>query len=161
MLSSQLLLCLGGHASTSVSVLGCQRLSVCDAHMPQSRPDPAPRSRGHAVTLSVPPAARFLFRPGDGLKPLPPLSRLHRPLKVPHSAIAHAAVLGRTGKAVRSWELLSGFGTINVISNRSLLRSAEGRAGIQSRVLLPPCSPYFLNDDGKHKREEAERPQEG
>lgn len=140
------------------------RVWVCwdvndNAQMPQSRSDPAPHSWGHSVCLL--PAAGFLFHPGDHLKLLPPLSRLHCPLKIPHSAIAHTAVLGRKGKSVRFWDPLSCFGTVNVISNRSPLSSAQGRAQIQSSRLSPPWRPYGLNEDNKHKRVKVERPHGG
>lgn len=84
-----------------------------------------PRPRRYSVC-----AAHFRFplsswRSLEVKKPLPPLSGLHRPLKIPHSTVAHTAVLGRTGKSVRSQQPPSGFGTTNGIDNKSLPSSAQ------------------------------------
>ena len=134
MFSSPLLLRLGGHASACEC--GGRTAAVCNAHVPRSGSGPAPHSRGHGFTLPVPPATGFLFRPGDPLKVLPPLSRLHRPLKIPHSAVAHAAVLGRMGKSVRPWEPSPGFGTTRseVSSPVHESMSAEERAASTLRT---------------------------
>lgn len=130
---------LGGHADVCVCV--CWGIRDCLSAMPacpkvgQILPH---TPEATALLCLCHPTAGFLFRPGDCLKPLPPLSRLHCPLKIPHSAVAHTAVLERKGKSVWSWEPLSGFGAINVINNPSPLSRAQERARIQSSRLSPP-----------------------
>lgn len=125
----------------------------CNAHVPRSGSDPAPRSRGHGITVCAA-CCRFPLRPGDHLKLPPPLSRLHRPLKIPHSAVAHTAVLARKGEPVRSWELFSGSGTTHVINSKCPLSGA--RESTRPEQLEPPPQRRSLNGDDRQEGEGLE-----
>lgn len=81
----------------------CCDVSDClQCHMPQSRSAPAPHSWGHSITVCAahrrfPLSSRRAFE-AQKLPQLP--SRLHSPFKIPHSTIAHTAVLGRKGEPI-------------------------------------------------------------
>lgn len=104
-------------AAMQTYVWVCCDVSDClQCHMPQSRSAPAPHSWGHSITVC---AAHRRFplssrRASEAQKPPQLPSRLHSPFKIPHSTIAHTAVLGRKGEPISACSTAPHFQTAGI-----------------------------------------------